>query len=116
MFRTFVPKQTSDAMADAPTESAPIEWEDPRFPPAIEAARKSCGVDHHHDDAMFAMLLDVCDWDHEKVQALYAKSARRRRELGLAEIRDHIISEDLAVERFPHHEAVRRIIPIFSSV
>ena len=27
------------------------------------------------------MLLDVCDWDHAKVQALYAKSATRRREL-----------------------------------
>ena len=69
-------------MADGATESAPIAWEDPRFPPAIEAARKACGVSHHDDDAMFAMLLDVCDWDHEKVQALYAKSARRRRALG----------------------------------
>ena len=71
-----------DAMADGLKESAPIAWEDPRFPSAIEAARKACGVSHHDDDAMFAMLLDVCDWDHEKVQALYAKSARRRRELG----------------------------------
>ena len=25
---------------------APIRWEDPRFPPAIEAARKARGVRH----------------------------------------------------------------------
>ena len=78
----FSPSKLAGAMADGSTESAPIAWEDPRFPPAIEAARKACGVSHHDDDAMFAMLLDVCDWDHEKVQALYAKSARRRLELG----------------------------------
>ena len=68
---SFLPKQTcAVAMADGATESAPIAWEDPRFPPAIEAARKACGVSHHDDDAMFAMLLDVCDWNHQKVQAL----------------------------------------------
>ena len=50
-------------------EETPIRWEDPRFPPAIEAARKACGVTHRDDDAMFAMLLDVCDWDHAKVAA-----------------------------------------------
>ena len=39
----------------------------------------------------------------------------RRRELGLAEIREHIVSKELAVEDFPHHRAVGRIIPIYSS-
>ena len=42
----------------APKEPVPIRWEDPRFPPAIEAARKACGVSHHEDDAMCATMHD----------------------------------------------------------
>ena len=52
------------------------------------------------------MLLDVCDWDHAKVQTLYAKSTARRLELGLAEIREHIISQDLAMEGERHDAAI----------
>tara|TARA_B110001452_G_scaffold120935_1_gene100364 strand:+ start:271 stop:720 length:450 start_codon:yes stop_codon:yes gene_type:complete len=92
----------SESPASAgPPVGSPIDWQDVRFVPAIEAVRKECGVTNTDDDAFIAMLLDRCNWDKAKVKQLYARSVARRKELGLAEIREHIIRDKLAVEAPP---------------
>ena len=92
-------------------------WRDARFPPAVEAVRQACGVPphDHEDDAMIGMMLDRFGWDHAKVEDAYGYSRRRREDLGLAQIKRHILIDGLELEQFPHHNEVGTVIPIFAS-
>ena len=60
-------------------------------------------------------LTALCCRSAHRHRPAAAGTIGRRRELGLAEIREHIVSKELALEDFPHHRAVGRIIPIYSS-
>ena len=48
------------------------------------------------------MLLDRYSWDEARVCELYRKSVRRRRELGLEQVKRHIVSGSLELEQLPH--------------
>ena len=92
-----------------------MQWEDPRFASAVDSVRAKCNVAHRDDDAMIGMLLDRYSWNEGKVVDLYNRSVARREELGCRAIRQEIMSNNLTLEQFPHHQAVGKVIPIFAS-
>jgi len=94
-----------------------VPWKDAKFYAGVDRVRKACGVSEAscEDDAMIGMLLDRFKWDEEKAIEMYSKSLERRSQLGLSAIRDHITSENLKVEDFPHHKEINRLMPIYAS-
>mmetsp|Transcript_19607 Transcript_19607/g.32688 ORF Transcript_19607/g.32688 Transcript_19607/m.32688 type:complete len:322 (+) Transcript_19607:112-1077(+) len=95
-----------------------VPWKDPKFFNGVDRVRKACNVpdSDREDDAMIGMLLDRFKWDHDKVVEMYTKSMNRRAELGMSEIKEHIVSHKLKLEDFPHHTDVGTVIPIFASI
>ena len=88
-----------------------VPWRNPRFDPAIDRVRHACGVAEHdrEDDALIGMLLDRFKFDHSKVVDMYRKSSARRDELGMREIKDNILANNLRLEHFPHHLDVGKV-------
>lgn len=85
-----------------------VPWKDPRFFNGVEKVRTMCGVPaaDREDDALIGMMLDRFKWDYAKAADMYKLSVKRRRELGLPKIKHDIISRELRLEEFPHHQAV----------
>ena len=88
-----------------------VPWRNPRFDPAIDRVRHACGVAEHdrEDDALIGMLLDRFKFDHSKVVDMYRKSSARRDELGMREIKNNILANNLRLEHFPHHLDVGKV-------
>lgn len=108
-------------MASEPPPDGQVAWKDPRFAPAIDKIRLACGVADRSDDALIGMMLDRFAWDEQKVITMYEKSARRRKELGLAEIKADIQRNSPdgrgsgELRNLPHDAAVRSMITINGS-
>lgn len=95
----------------------PVAWKDPRFQPAIDAVRLACGYSlaDREDDPMIGMLLDRFSWDEKRVCEMYSKSVKRRKELGLEEIKRNIRQDDLRLESLPHATDIRQVISVNGS-
>jgi len=94
-----------------------VPWKQARFYHGVERVRDMCGVPKgdRGDDAVIGMMLDRFGWDYERTAEMYQVSVRRRKELGMAAIKDDIVSQQLSVEDFPHHRDVMPVIPVFAS-
>jgi len=94
-----------------------VPWKDAKLAAGVEEVRSQFKLADHEreDDAMIGMLVDRFQHDHEKVVEMYRKSLDRRKELGLAQIKEHIVTQQLKLDDFPHHAEVGRVIPIFAS-
>ena len=71
-----------------------------------------CVSYRREDDPIIGMLLDRYSWDEARVCELYRKSVRRRRELGLEQVKRHIVADSLDLEQLPHAAEVRRVMSI----
>lgn len=94
-----------------------VPWKDPKFYHGVETVRQMCNVPKadREDDALIGMMLDRFKWDYAKASEMYKTSVLRRQQLGLSQIKEEIVSRQLALEDFPHHRDVMPVIPIFAS-
>jgi hypothetical protein len=65
---------------------------------------------------MIGMLLDRFSWNHEKVVEMYSLSLKKRKDLGIAEMKSEIIKGNLGLEQLPYADSVGQVIRINGSV
>jgi uncharacterized protein (UPF0248 family) len=102
-----------EAVPPGVAAASSVPWKDPKFFEGVEKVRSMCNVSaaDREDDAIIGMMLDRFKWDYAKSAEMYTLSVKRRQELGMPKIKHDIISRDLRLEEFPHHQAVMCAAP-----